>query len=746
MDEEYEYFNKPCDVAEEYTSKQYSLSAFDHQWFYAKSKVQVCLAITECLPFLQELKDAGFLSEEESLELQADTRSVHRVVYESLCWIEEKNISLQRFFEHLFQESYLKRYPDLRPVLQEYNEKKSRDTTPGPPDTESDHLIFAQEKVPICLAITDRFPFLHGLQDLTILSEAESLKLQADERPVQRVIYECLSVIEKKDMKLNVVFEYIFQECYLKVYPVLQDMLLQEPNEDQAGPFNGKQFPNFSRPEDLLDFFKHNKMYICEAIDERFPILHGLQDKRMLTKLQMLMLQADKRPTKEVLYEALGFIEQRNNIDLFFAYVFQEYYLDLFPDLNIILQSLNDALKLEIYPPSSDLDDTVTAPFRRSRTKQINYVSCPDQVKEVHEQDSSGSSTDLDDTVTAPVRRCRTKQINYAEPPDYDLDIVNGRKRHKDLDDTVTAPIRKCRTKQINYTEPPDYELELVNGRKRHKVSRLDQANEIQEQKSSGSSTDLDDAVTAPIRKCRTKQISYTEPPDDDLETVSGRKIHKAPECTLRRKYKKRRGKDTKFRKQKGRKWDTVSHLDQVNEQESSGSSTELDDAVTAPIRKCRTKQISYTEPPDDDLETVSGRKIYKAPEYTLRRKYKKRRGKDTKFRNKGRKWDTVAKNVAVKLEFPKQVFSDSFQVRCGKKKGLFLKKRWTGDSRYDKCIRSEGNWFTVTKFEKYGGKEASKNWKKTISCERIPLETLIRSAVLKSPKPSYLRDSRKTL
>lgn len=50
-------------------------------------------------------------------------------------------------------------------------------------------------------------------------------KLQADRRPVSRVIYECLSLIEKKDMKLSIVFEYIFQECYLKLYPGLQEIL-----------------------------------------------------------------------------------------------------------------------------------------------------------------------------------------------------------------------------------------------------------------------------------------------------------------------------------------------------------------------------------------------------------------------------------------------------------------------------------------------------------------------------------------
>ncbi|XP_075050534.1 uncharacterized protein LOC142132485 isoform X2 [Mixophyes fleayi] len=448
----------------ECTKKEFDASIADQQWFYAKSKVPICLAITECLPFLHDLNDAGFLSEEESLELQADTRSDHRIIYECLCCIEEKNINLKHFFEHLFKKSYLNKYPDLRPILQEYTEDRSGNSTSSTVDMDTDYLIFAQEKVPICLAITDCFPFLHGLQDLTILSETESLKLQADERPVSRVIYECLSVIQKKDMKLNVVFEYIFQQCYLKVYPALQDML-QGPNEDQSRPFNGRQFPVFTRPGDLLDFFEHNKAYICEAIDERFPILHGLHDKGLLSRLQLLKLQADRRLTNEVLYQALCLIDQQDNIEMFFAYVFQEYYLELYPDLNTILQNLNDALKLEIYPPSP--------------------VSCSDQVSELQEQESSGPSTDsirqsdhLEDNTSVllgstdeypdldynwmPIRKCRMKPINYTEPPDYDLEHVNGKKRHKAPEHSLQRRLKKRRSKETKFRTPEDRNCELA--------------------------------------------------------------------------------------------------------------------------------------------------------------------------------------------------------------------------------------------------------------------------------------------
>lgn len=198
------------------------------------------------------------------------------------------------------------------------------------------------------MAVTDLFPFVHGLQDLTILSEIESLKLQADRRPVSRVIYECLSLIEKKDMKLSIVFEYIFQECYLKLYPGLQE-ILQEPGEEQVELFTG--WKNCS--EYMQNLFQVTKTGICQAINERFPFLYGLHDIGLLSRIELLTLQADKRPTKEVLYKALCLIEQKNDTEALCAYVFCEFYIKLFPPLKVILQRLNEAIMLDKSLPSA---------------------------------------------------------------------------------------------------------------------------------------------------------------------------------------------------------------------------------------------------------------------------------------------------------------------------------------------------------------------------------------------------------
>ncbi|CAI9576939.1 unnamed protein product, partial [Staurois parvus] len=324
------------------------VSLADLRWFFAKSKVPISLAVTEYSSILNDLKEARFLSEEESLELQADPKSVHRSIYDCLCYIEEKHFLIQHFFWHLFQKPQLKKYPDLKPIYKEYKEGKYRKSAQVTADIDKDRIIFSQDKVKICLAITDLFPFVHGLQDLTILSEIESLKLQADRRPVSRVIYECLSLIEKKDMKLSIVFEYIFQEYYLKLYPDLQE-ILKEPCEEQVELFT--EWKNCS--DYMRNLFQVTKTGISQAINERFPFLYGLHDIGLLSRMELLKLQADKRPTKDVLYKALCLVEQKNDIEALCAYVFSEFYLKLFPNLRVILQRLNEAIMLDKSLPSA---------------------------------------------------------------------------------------------------------------------------------------------------------------------------------------------------------------------------------------------------------------------------------------------------------------------------------------------------------------------------------------------------------
>ncbi|XP_077333960.1 uncharacterized protein LOC143975439 isoform X2 [Lithobates pipiens] len=545
-------------------------------WFYGKSKVPICLAITECYPFLDRFTKLDFLSEEESLELQADTRSVHRVIYEALCWIEEKNLSLENFFNNLFQKPFLNIYPNLKPIAEEYRQGKYKNGMQATAEKDYDQMIFAEEKVKICLAVTDLFPFIHGLQDLTILSETESLKFQADGRPISRVIYECLSLIEKKDLKLSVVFEYIFQECYQTLYPDLQ-AILQESNVEQDELFNGKHHLEFNQPGGLLEFYEHNKSDICAAIDECFPFLNGLHDMGLLSKLELLRLQADKRSARDVLYDALSLIQEGRHIEVFFDYVFREFNINRFPALKTIFN--------------------------------------------------------IEDITMQQTRKCRLKPICYTELSDQDWEFISDRKKQAGVRSSLQQKLEKEQHEETKLHSPKDGNWHITK-----------------------------------------KQI-------------------RGVRASLQQKWEKGQNQKTKF------------HI------------------------------------PKDGNRNITKKQI-RGVRSSLQQKWEKGQHQKTKLHiPKDGTWSITrkqikdAKNVKVKLEFPKQVFNDEFHVTCGNKKGTFMREHWKGDPRNDMCIECDGQRFTVTKFEKYGGKEATKNWKKSIFSSGIPMEKLLQFRILKLPR-----------
>ncbi|XP_036420029.1 nuclear body protein SP140-like isoform X2 [Colossoma macropomum] len=69
--------------------------------------------------------------------------------------------------------------------------------------------------------------------------------------------------------------------------------------------------------------------------------------------------------------------------------------------------------------------------------------------------------------------------------------------------------------------------------------------------------------------------------------------------------------------------------------------------------------------------------------------------------------------------------------VSCGDKGGILYKEKFNNSKP---CILSEGQWFTPSEFEKFGGKEKNKKWKTSILYRQFPLQTLIEGGFLSSP------------
>ncbi|XP_063315930.1 uncharacterized protein LOC134615356 [Pelobates fuscus] len=324
----FQQFNTDPMLVDKYKTPTYTVDERLKKTFQQK-KVAISLTISQKFPFLNGLQDLDFLSERESLTLQADERTIHRVVYESLCLIEKKETRFETFFDYIHQECFLKLFPELQNILQE----NKRDWMPLEANC-SRIEIFQHKKVAISLAITQQFPFLHGLQDLGFLSEHELLLLQADKRSIHHVVYESLCWIEKKKNYIDTFFDYIFQKCFLDLYCKLNDISQQIKAQDD--PVN-KCPANVIELEQILS---REKIRFSNVIKERFPFMNGLQDRGILTELELLELQADESTTMTVVHKTLSLIEKKKDlIPYFFAYLSQDIYLEKFPKLKNILQS-----------------------------------------------------------------------------------------------------------------------------------------------------------------------------------------------------------------------------------------------------------------------------------------------------------------------------------------------------------------------------------------------------------------------
>ncbi|XP_078521488.1 uncharacterized protein LOC144790632 isoform X2 [Lissotriton helveticus] len=74
---------------------------------------------------------------------------------------------------------------------------------------------------------------------------------------------------------------------------------------------------------------------------------------------------------------------------------------------------------------------------------------------------------------------------------------------------------------------------------------------------------------------------------------------------------------------------------------------------------------------------------------------------------------------------------SPELPVICGNKQGILHKKKLTTGAGMP-CILSEGRWFNPNEFQAFGGRQTSKNWKKSIYCDTYTLEKLLQLKYLK--------------
>ncbi|CAH2299747.1 nuclear autoantigen Sp-100 isoform X12 [Pelobates cultripes] len=214
--------------------------------------------------------------------LQADERSIHRVVYESLCWIEEKKIDIKTFFDYTFQKCFLDLYRKLNDISQQI-QAQDDPVNKCPTNTKELELILSRGKTSISNIIKERFPFMNGLQDRGILTELELLELQADESTTTNVVYKTLNLIEKKKNLIPYFFAYLSQDIYLEKYPklknIFQSLLQNETTAQRLGNRISKE-PDFDE----------------SGVKDILPGMGEGQDYRETTPAQRLGNKISKQP------------------------------------------------------------------------------------------------------------------------------------------------------------------------------------------------------------------------------------------------------------------------------------------------------------------------------------------------------------------------------------------------------------------------------------------------------------------
>ncbi|XP_034046826.1 nuclear body protein SP140-like protein isoform X2 [Thalassophryne amazonica] len=74
------------------------------------------------------------------------------------------------------------------------------------------------------------------------------------------------------------------------------------------------------------------------------------------------------------------------------------------------------------------------------------------------------------------------------------------------------------------------------------------------------------------------------------------------------------------------------------------------------------------------------------------------------------------------------EIYYMQLPVTCGEKEGMLHRKKL---AEGQKCIFAHKKWFTPTEFERFSGKQSSKNWKLTIRCQNTSLGQLIKEGHL---------------
>ncbi|KAF4080677.1 hypothetical protein AMELA_G00174170, partial [Ameiurus melas] len=110
----------------------------------------------------------------------------------------------------------------------------------------------------------------------------------------------------------------------------------------------------------------------------------------------------------------------------------------------------------------------------------------------------------------------------------------------------------------------------------------------------------------------------------------------------------------------------------------------------------------------------------------------RKKSGEETDEEEPGPSSVSSKKKPAMKPKLSQLLEKGELPVTCGDKEGTLYKDKL---ARGEKCILSKGSWFTPCDFERFSGREKSKNWKLTIRYQNNTLHKLLQEGCLQCPR-----------
>ncbi|KAM5269191.1 nuclear body protein SP140-like protein isoform 12-T14 [Hipposideros larvatus] len=548
--------------------------------------------------------------------------------------------------------------------------------------------LFRENKVEIASAITKPFPLLMGLRDRGFIPEQMYEHLQEACRnlvPVERVVYDVLSELEKKFDKT--VLDALFSKVNLKAYPDLPDVCrsfqnaihdnlrYQLTDDEEAKEMlnfqlsceQGNTLPRARIAEHLSDGQQmstrgegsshgpNNAVQTQELTNEY------TQEAQQEVSLKIVDLQMDEGGKSEEMPVLLPYDgEEDSNTCLEYC------------DREEPQEPLSSLRRCE-----SVSGDCESPQMTKEPEEMPGQQLCDGEVS--GEPEAAQSNTEGDS-------QAQTSSLLPCDGQDT-VDLGNSstlgklkRKRKRRKGHSWTRHKRKSQ----------NYIHQKVSG----------------EPEAAQSNTEGDSqAQTSSLLPCDGQ---------DTVDLGNSSTLGK-----LKRKRKRRKGHSWTRHK---RKWQNYVH--------QTGTELSASGNERCPCVMCFSKHV-----PADSVDLGNNSTLGK-----LKRKRGRKKGYSWP-RNK-RKWPRniyrkrPRKYVKESVNFRSQILP----VTCGELKGM-LYKRVLKQGTIKKCIQSEdGNWFTPREFEVKGGRATSKKWKQSVRCGGRPLEWLMEKGFLYNPPRIYSR------